>query len=165
MPLESFRKLSMADMARLLGLKPFDIARILGQKDDGLPADLAFEPQMLDTVRELAGVEVWWPADSPRAVPDANRSRGVVRALATKLVEHHTAHNSTTRADNLFRGLDGPDQLLVRRAVNQMIREGMLVSRSTVSGLHVLVDEAQLETLRAMAEGSQIPDSIAALWS
>ena len=152
-------------VARLLGLKPFDIARILGQQEGGMPAELLFEQDVVEKVRELAGVEIWWPLDGPRALDDANRSRGVVRALATKLVEHHTAHNSTTRADNLFRGLDGADQLLVRRAVNQMIREGMLLSVSTVSGLHVVVDDAQLDTLRAMADGSRIPDSIAALWS
>ena len=162
MSLEAFRKLSMGDVARNLGLKPFDVARILGQESAGLPADLQFEPEVVDVVRGLAGVEVWWA--SAERVDDTDPARGTVRTLAAKLLEHHTTHRSPTRADNLFRGLEGADQLLVRRAVNQMIREGLLRSVSTVSGLHVIVDDVQVDTLQAIAAGTSIPDNIAALW-
>ena len=163
MSLETFRKLSMGDVARSLGLKPFDIARILGQQEGGLPAQMRFDPGIVDEVRELAGVSVWW-TDSVRA-EDTIPARATVRTLAAKLLEHHTTHRKPTRADNLFRGLEGAEQLLIRRAVNQMIREGMLRSVSTVSGLHVIVDEVQVDTLQAVAAGTSIPDNIAALWS
>ncbi|MFT4979357.1 MAG: hypothetical protein ACI8S6_005267 [Myxococcota bacterium] len=165
MSLESFRKLSLADVARELGLRPFDIARILGQHEPGMPAELQFDADIVARIREFAGVEIWWRPDAPLDADDANRSRAMVRTLAAKLLAHQERGPDSTRADNLFRGLEGADQLLIRRAVNQMIREGLLQSVSTVSGLHVVVDEVQVDTLQAIASGAQIPDNIAALWS
>jgi hypothetical protein len=46
-----------------------------------------------------------------------------------------------------------------------MIREGLLQSVSRVSGLHVVVDNVQVDTLKRIADGTAIPDNIAALWS
>ena len=165
MSLEQFRKLSLSDIARQLGLKPLDVARILGQQPDGMPRELQFSPAMLEQVRELAGVEVWWSPGVALPIEDSNHGRSMVRALAQKLVEHHEREQQSTRADNLFRGLNGVDQLLIRRTVNQMIREGLLQSVSRVSGLHVVVDSVQIDTLKHIADGTAIPDNIAALWS
>src|SRR5687768_15590751 len=102
--LNLFRKLTISDIAAQLGLRPFEVARILGQ-EDGLPAVEAFPPDAVDQVREMAGVEAWWEGSS-LPVADENRSRALVRSLAKKLLDRELTSGSTTRADNLFRGLE-----------------------------------------------------------
>lgn len=165
MALDLFRKKTLSDMARGLGLKPFDVVRILAQEGEGLPATLLFEEETILRVREIAGVEIWWDPEAPLPVEDSHRSRALVRSLAHKLLAHHQAEAGPTRADNLFRGLEGADQLLIRRAVNQMIREGFLQSLPAASGLHILVDAVYADTIAGVADGSSIPDNIEALWS
>ena len=160
--IDQFERLRLEDIARELDLHPFEIARILGQQ--GLPSVFEFSSDMTEEVRRLAGVEVWWTSRNG-TVKDANRSRGMVRSLAKMLIEHDKKQQNSTRADNLFRGLDGADQLLIRRAVNQLIREGILRSIPTANGLHVRVDPVQQDTLAGIANGSEIPDSVESLWN
>ena len=161
--MELFRKLTLSEVARELQLKPFDIARILGQSG-GLPDVLQFSDELVAEIRKKAGVEIWWEDDT-LPLEDDNRSRGLVRALAFKLLKHEEEGGESTRADNLFRGLVNADQLLIRRAVNQLIREGLLLSVPTASGLHVKIDTVQRDTLQGIAQGSDIPDSIETLWT
>ena len=161
--MDLFRKLTLAEVAQKLQLKPFDIARIMGQ-NGGLPDVLLFSDELVDQIRKQAGVEVWWDAEA-LVVDDDNRSRALVRTLAEKLLTHEQGDGSATRADNLFRGLEGADQLLIRRAVNQFIREGLLLSLPTARGLYVQIDAVQRDTLGSIASGSEIPDSIEALWT
>ena len=162
--LDMFRGQSMVQVARLLQLKPFDIARILGESD-GLPEVMTFNEALIEQIRGRAGVETWWSEDVPLQIEDDNQSRALVRALAQKILDHEKEYSDSTRADNLFRGLKGADQLLIRRTVNQLIREGLLLSIPTGSGLHVRVDAVQIDTLERIASGSEIPDSIEALWT
>jgi len=161
--MDLFRKLSLSEVAQKLQLKPFDIARIMGQSG-GLPDVLLFSDELVADIRRKAGIEVWWDEES-LPIADDNRSRALVRSLMFKLLKHERDGGVSTRADNLFRGLDGADQLLIRRAVNQLIREGLLLSLPTASGLHIRVDAVQRDTLESMASGSDIPDSIETLWT
>ena len=133
--MDLFRKLTLSEVAQQLQLKPFDIARILGQTG-GLPDILLFSDELVADIRKKAGVEIWWDED-PLPIEDDNRSRALVRSLAHKLLQHERDGGVSTRADNLFRGLEGADQLLIRRAVNQLIREGLLLSLPTVSYTHL----------------------------
>jgi hypothetical protein len=161
--IDLFRKLTLTEVSQKLQLKPFDIARIMGQ-NGGLPDVLLFSDELVDQIRKLAGVEVWWDAE-PLAIEDENRSRALVRTLSQKLQAHEKGGGGSTRADNLFRGLEGADQLLIRRAVNQFIREGLLLSLPTARGLYVQIDTVQRDTLDSITNGSDIPDSIEALWT
>lgn len=161
--LELFRKMTLQDVADHLNLDGLDIARLLGQ-NGGLPATLQFTKADVDQIRELAGIQPWWQGLELEE-PDDNRPRALVRSLARKLLDHHRNGGGVTRADNLFRGLEGADQLLIRRAINQMIRDGVLLNSNTVSGLHVQVDAVQADILDAIASGSGIPDNLEALWS
>ena len=142
-------------------MHPFDIARVLGH-EGVMPDRLAFDETDVDRIRALAGVETWWDGGA-LPVSDDNRRRGLVRSLAQKLLSRGDGRPS--RADNLTRGLDGEEQATVRRAVNQMIRDGILTSTATARGVEVLVGASQRATLEAVAEGRDIPRSLEALWS
>ncbi|MEL6342525.1 MAG: hypothetical protein AAFV53_05290 [Myxococcota bacterium] len=161
--LSMFQKKSLAEVARELGMESLDLARMLGQSG-GLPASLSFSEADVARIGEMAGIHPWWGDDALEEA-DAHRPRALVRSLARKLLNHHHSGGGVTRADNLFRGLDGADQLLIQRTINQMIRDGVLLNSNTASGLHVQVDAVQADILGGIADGSGIPDNIEALWS
>ena len=65
-----FEKLTMGQVARWLDLHPFELARILGTVDGGLPRDLRFDDGDVDRLRDLARVESGFTAATlppPRA--------------------------------------------------------------------------------------------------
>lgn len=158
-----FEKLTMGQVARWLDLHPFELARILGTVDGGLPRDLRFDDSDVDRLRDLAGVETWWTGELP--VDDSIRGRALVRSLARHIADRCERDDWLSRADNLFRGLEPADQWVVRRAVNHLIVDGVLVSVSRSTGLHVRLAEDGLARLQALADGSEIPESMEALWS
>ncbi|MCK6507578.1 hypothetical protein L6R53_30140 [Myxococcota bacterium] len=158
-----FEKLTLSQVARWLDLHPLELARVLGDEDGGLPSDLRFIDDDVDRLRDLAGVETWWTGDLP--VADGVRGRALVRSLAQHLVTRADGPDWITRADNLFRGLEPADQWVVRRAINVLIVESILVSTSRASGLHVALGEDGLERLRSIADGTGLPASMEALWS
>lgn len=158
-----FEKLTLGQVARWLDLHPLELARVLGSEDGGLPRDLRFVDDDVDRLRDLAGVETWWTGDLP--VADPTRGRALVRSLAHHLVSRAHGAEWITRADNLYRGLEPADQWVVRRAINVLIVESILGSTSRASGLHVALGQDGLSRLRAIADGSDMPDSMEALWS
>ena len=157
--IDLFEKLTLSQIARWLDLHPFDVARVLGH-EGALPARLSFDEGEVDHIRNLSGVETWWDGGS-LPITDNSRGRGLVRSLAHKLL--HRGEERSTRADNLTRGLEGDDQSLVRRVVNQLIRDGVLASLSSARGLEVMVARGQLGLLESIAEGRDIPKSLEAL--
>jgi hypothetical protein len=161
--LDLFEKIRVSQIASSLDLHPFEVARLLGQVG-GLPRTLAFDENDIDRVRELAGVETWWGSNAPK-IEDDVPGRALVRTAAQMLLDRGVVGEQTTRADNLFRGLEPADQFVVRRAVNHLIREEVIKSIPTSQGLHLQVDEGQVSVLRGIADGSKIPSSLEELWS
>lgn len=158
---ELFEKLTLSQIARWLDVHPFDIARVLGH-EGGLPPKLSFDESEVDRIRALTSVETWWDG-GPLPVQDENRSRGLIRSLASMLAQR--PDGSTSRADNLARGLEGDEQTLVRRAVNQLIRDGVLLGMSTARGLEVSVAPEHRALLQSVAEGRDIPPALEAMWA
>lgn len=154
-----FEKLTLSQVARWLEMHPFDIVRVLAS-EGGLPQRLAFDEGDVDRIRALAGVETWWDGGG-LPVADDNRRRALVRSLAQKLVAR--GDGRPTRADNLSRGLDGDEAALVRRAANQLIRDGLLSSAATARGMEVQVNANQRASLEAIAEGRDLPRALEAL--
>ncbi|RME23013.1 MAG: hypothetical protein D6798_14430 [Deltaproteobacteria bacterium] len=157
-----FEKLTLTQVARWLDIHPFELARIIGLEGSVRP-ELRFGEDEVDRLRDIAGVETWWTGELP--VSDDVRGRALVRSLARLVVEHADGEDWSTRADNLFRGLEPADQWVVRRAINQLIREGVLVSVSKATGLHVRLSGDGRERLAHIADGSGIPESLESLWS
>lgn len=161
--LDLFEKLHVSQIADSLDLHPFEVARLLGQAD-GLGRTLSFDKTDIERVRKLAGVETWWGSGKDNVV-DEDPARSLVRTAAQMLIDRNVVGENTTRADNLFRGLESADQFVVRRAVNMLIRDGILRSIPTAQGLHLRVDKEKVKLLKKIADGSSIPNSLAELWS
>jgi hypothetical protein len=161
--LDLFEKIRISQMAANLDLHPFEVARLMGQVG-GLPRTLAFDQSDIDRVCELAGVETWWGSSAPK-IDDDIPGRALVRTAAQMLIDRNVVGDKTTRADNLFRGLEPADQFVVRRAVNHLIREEVLRSIPTSQGLHLQVDEESVVKLQGIADGSSIGVGLEELWS
>ncbi len=146
-----FRKLTVDGAARQLDLHPFDVIRLL-VADGGLPKDLRLEAADVERARQGGGLETWWDG-APPVEPNEPRARTLARGLIARFVARDLVDPRTTRADNLFRGLDSDGQVMLRRAVNVLIKEQLLVSRMDAQGLRVGLVPASLGHLRDFAAG------------
>jgi hypothetical protein len=161
--LDLFEKLHVSQIASALDLHPFEVARLMGQAGE-MPRTLQFGEADIERIRELAGVETWW-SNGGVSVEDEIPGRALVRSAAQMLLDRGVVDDKTTRADNLFRGLEAADQFVVRRAVNHLIREEILRSIPTAQGLHLRVDKDKVAVLEKIADGSVIPESLQELWT
>jgi hypothetical protein len=161
--LDLFEKVRVSQIASSLDLHPFEVARLLGQAG-GLPRTLAFEQADIERVQELAGVETWWGSNAPK-IEDDIPGRALVRTATQMLIDRGVVDDNTTRADNLFRGLEAADQFVVKRAVNHLILEEILQGIPTSQGMQLRVAAGKLSVLQGIADGSKIPSSLEELWS
>jgi len=155
--------MSFRDLASRLELSPFELARAMG-KSEGLPSILRFGEADVDRIRVRVGLTEWWP-NGLIPVEDHVKGRALVRSLAQKLSAFQREGGASTRADNLFRGLEGEEQLLVRRAVNLFHQNGLIDRLSRTDGLYVSVDTLQVSSLEQIAAGTAFPENIQKLWA
>jgi hypothetical protein len=159
---DQFKKLHIKDLAARLGIHPFNIVRILTAKNQ-LTADLLFEEDDVEKVRRFGGVEYWWTAGCV-VEPDSIRARGVLRSLVRELLKRGIVGETTTRADNVYRGLDAEDERVARRALNVLIQEQLVRTVPTPLGIHVSVVPEQVRLLERLAAGKEVPPALAVLW-
>jgi hypothetical protein len=158
--LELFQRMSVEQVAKWLELHPFEIVRIL-VADGSLPSDLRLDAANVERVRLAGGLETWWEGP-PAGLQDPNPAQGLMRALLSRVIEKGYVEPKAVRADNLFRGLDAEHQRGLRRAVNALIREGVLVSSMSATGLTLAVASARLADVRQFAGEGKGP--VAQLW-
>ncbi len=159
---ENFQKLGVKDVAARLGIHPFNVVRILTAKNQ-LDPRLRFEEDDVDKVRGFGGIEYWWTGDCTLE-DDAIPARAVLRSLARELVKRGVQGDQTTRADNVYRGLNPDDERHARRALNVLIQEQYVCTVPTPLGIHVSVVPDQVAALERLASGSEVPPALAVLW-
>ena len=158
---DMFQKVSIFDIATELDVHPFTVARLYGIQG-GLPRDLRFDAKSIEKARKDLALEVYWDG-SPMGVVDDHASRRLVREFAHRLLAWD--FSTFTRADNLYRGLQGADKLLIRGVRNELIRMRILGSFPSATGLMVKLNPDKREELDKIAEGVDIPSSIERLWT
>ncbi|MDP2304532.1 MAG: hypothetical protein Q8P18_00725 [Pseudomonadota bacterium] len=144
--LEALRPWTVTRVAEALDLHPFEVIRILAT-DGTLPSDLRLRPQDAARVVEAGGLEAWWGT-----LERQTRGPVLVRAVAHHLLDRGVVEPTWTRADNLFRGLEPEEQVVVRRAVNAWIRSGAMASRMSARGMELTVRTAAAAELLTLAE-------------
>lgn len=142
------RKLRVDQVARWLEIHPFEVVRVLVSADC-LPADLRLDATDVERVRELARLETWWDG---AGVPLSDSE--LVVELGKHLLVRLPEASCRTRADNIFRGLDGHRQIFLRRVVNRLARMGYLDIVMTASGLTVSLRAENRPALAALSTGS-----------
>lgn len=146
-----FRKMTVDQAARWLEVHPFEVVRLL-VSDEQLPGDLRLEPFHVERVRVRGGLETWWE-EVPESGAGEPRARTLARALMAAMIERDLVDPRTTRADNLFRGLDAESQVVLRRAVNALIKEQHLVSRMAAEGLTVAIAAGSVGEIHRFVQG------------
>ncbi len=159
---EQFKKLGIKDLSARLGIHPFNAVRILTAKNQ-LSADLLFDEDDVEKVRRFGGIEYWWTG-SCTLEEDSIQGRAVLRSIARELVKRGVVGVQTTRADNVYRGLEADDERLARRALNVLIQEQFLRTMPTPLGIHVSIVPDRLQAVERLATGKEIPPALAVLW-
>jgi hypothetical protein len=160
LPLE---RLSLASVARALGVHPFTVARVLGHAGE-LPPGLRFEPADVERVRALAGIETWWSGDEMLPLADPDRTLALLQVLAGKILARDLADGRWTLAENLLRGLGPADIKRLRRVVNGLIRARMLRTRASWRGVEAAVDPGWRDIVEHIADGGQLPQVLREAW-
>lgn len=159
--LDVLRRPGLDHAARVLELHPFEVVRLLALAGE-LPADLRVDDALVAHIAELGGLQVWWEG-APEVPEGRSRAQALAMELARRMLSRGMVEPASTRADNLFRGLDGESQHILRRWVNLLIREGYLVTYMATSGLVVSVRASAVGGLGAFAaDGSGPLASLAA---
>ena len=153
--LELFQRMSIEQVARWLEVHPFEIVRIL-VADGSLPPDLRLDAANAERVRLAGGLETWWEGP-PVPSPGEHADRTLVRALLQQMVERGCVTPKFVRADNLFRGLDADHQRVLRRAVNALIKNAVVHSAMSATGLTLAIDASKLPQVRQFALEGQGP--------
>lgn len=159
---EKFQKLRVVDIARKLGIHPFDVVRILTVKD-ALHPRLRFDSADLEKVRSQGGIETWWGPDR-KIEEDTIRARGLMRSIVREMVRRRLVGDRTTRVDNVYRGLEPDDESIARKALNLLIQEHLIRTLPTAMGNHICIVPEQLPVMEALADGRAMPAGLAALW-
>lgn len=147
--IELFQKMTLQDLARWLEVHPFDIIRVLIH-DSSLPDDLRFNAPDVDRVRALGGIEAWW-SDPPE---DDGQGSYAASLAAELLAREIIGESASTRFDNLFRGLAPGLRAPVRAAAQSFLKDGLLVTCPTPTGMHVYIPRSRLASLENVIAGS-----------
>lgn len=163
MSLSKLERLTLADVASELAIHPFDLIRIL-VAERCVTDNLRFDRPQVDVIRRAGGIETWWTADSTRS-DDSILARGLLRDVCEQLVARGVVGDNATRLDNVLRGLETSEQHIVRALVQGLIQLGVLGSRSSARGLYVSIVEGREYAVADLAEGGDVPEELAELWS
>ncbi len=151
----------LSDVAKELGVDPFEVVRLLVAAD-AVPESLNFNAEIIAQLKEYSGIAHWWTDNAPPA--DANPKRGRVRGAVKLLIDNGAVGDSTTRLDNLWRGLGAEDQLLLEQAVGLLMQDGHVQTFAAVQGAQISINAASSDTLGQFVSGGAEPPSLAALW-
>lgn len=163
MSLSKLERLTLADVASELAIHPFDLIRIL-VAERCLTDNLRLERSQVDVIRRAGGIETWWTADSSRS-DDAVQARGLLRDVCSQLVGRGVVGDNATRLDNVMRGLETDEQHIVRALVQGLVQLGLVGSRTSSRGLYVSIVEGKEYAVADLAEGGDVPEELAELWS
>jgi len=151
--LTEFQPLGLTDVARRLGVDPFEVSRLVVAAGKGLDAPMQFSGEFVAELRELGRIDdPWW--DGVDLPEDPNPLRQRVRAALHLLVDKGLVGDVTTRMDNIWRGLPFDDQALLQQAVMVLAEEGALRVVGSKVGLMVSIDPASADTVKALAAGT-----------
>ena len=168
-------RISVEEVARRLGIHPFEVVRHLTTHRQSMPG-FTVESDMVSTVMGWAGLENWWEDDPSDAISsargDLSTSRGVdassprhdphirrrvVRWIPYKLLQKGKVGASHTRIDNAWRGLSGDMKGFGKNVVDRMKRDGILLTKPTVNGEHIFLNPERLEDIQRLIDWADPP--------
>jgi hypothetical protein len=157
--LSSLTPIGLNELSRRLGVDPFETVRLLVAVRHDLSGPMMFDPSLVETLRSQGGVEDSWWADAGAAEPK-ERVQAVVRAM----LDRGLVGDTTTRMDNVWRGLPFEDQALVQQAITALAEEQIVRCIGTPIGLQVAIDAGQKAKAEKIAAGKASTSGLDALY-
>ena len=157
-----FRKYTLSEASKRLGVLPIHLARYLGQ-GAGMPARLQFDDADIEKFHVEMELKIWWSPDKPFFVEDNNIKRQLIRELSYRIIENGLTHPQ--RYDSLLRGLVGEEQVLLRRYINLLVKNKMLKLTHGVSSQDLQIFPDKRQIIEDIAYGRQYPNGLEQLWS
>lgn len=155
--LDGLRPLGLSAAARALGVDPFEVVRLMVAAGADME-HLQLSPATLESVRSRSGIESWWV---DKALPDdADPRRAAVRGAFAELVARGFVGGTTTRMDNLWRGLGLAQQVAIEQAVYVLVEDGAVVTEASPKGVQIAAVPGQEARL---TDASRHP-GLAAIW-
>lgn len=159
--LDDLRPVGLSDAARELGVDPFEVVRLMVAT--GMDAEsLTLRSEDVAAIRKSAGIEWWW---SDTMLPeDENLLRAAVRGALDGLLSRGLIGATTTRLDNLWRGLEVMQQVAIEQAVMVLLEEGKLTTVASPHGVQVSIAPGAEDALREIAAGTAEHAGLSAVW-
>lgn len=160
--IDEFRAAKLVDAAKRLGVGPFELVRLsvaLGESS----SDLRFTSDSLAKIEDKAGIRRFW---EDRALPSSgNPIEAAVRGACGLLLDLGFVGTTGTRLDNLSRGLTDTQAEAIDESTALLAEEGAVLLMTSAAGLQVSVAPGFEGKIRAIADGSETPSTIASLWT
>jgi len=155
--LEELRPIGLRDVARDLGIDPFEVVRLLVVAD-AFPERLEFTADHVEQIRKVGGIEHWWTEGWPE------ERRELILDTVRRLIDGGIHGDRGTRVDNLWRGLPTDEQALLQQLVTSLVQSGHLATFMTPRGVQVSLTSTAVDTLKQVVAGETELGSISALW-
>ena len=158
--LDELRPLGLTDAAKRLGIDPFEVVRLLVVAD-AMPEQLHLTDDHVEKVRSVGGIEFWWDEVDPPS--DADPRRGLVRMALATLQQRGIVGDTTTRLDNLWRGLPAETVALLQQAIGVLVQEGLLGTYPSPRGWQISIQSTRAEDVDKIVEGQGMPPALDAM--
>lgn len=155
--LDALRPMGLSAAARALGVDPFEVVRLMVASGADME-HLQLSAAGIDAVRDMAGIESWWT--EARLPDDPDPRRAAVRGAFAQLVTRGYVGSSTTRMDNLWRGLGLAQQVAIEQAVYVLVEDGAVATAASPKGVQIAAVAGEESHL---ADLSQHP-GLAPIW-
>lgn len=155
--LDSFRPKRLSGLAQALHIDPFEVVRLSVAAGVSLD-DHAFSAEDLTALEAFAGVQTWF-ARGP-SITDESAARGYVRSGIKALLDGGFVGSSTTRLDNLWRGVPAELRPQLEQAIGALLQGGDLASVASPKGTQVSVTESSSKAMSAFANDGTLPASL-----
>jgi len=157
--LNALTPIGLNEVSRRLGVDPFETVRLLVATKQDLSGPMLFPAELVETLRDQGGVDASWWEDASEAEPKAR-----VQAAIQQLLDRGFVGDTTTRMDNVWRGLPFDDQALLQQALTTLAEDQIVRCIGTPIGLHVAIDPAQKKAAEGIAKGTSSTDGLDALY-
>lgn len=154
---------SLGAASKQLGIEPFELTRLVVAAGEPV-GRMEFTAAQIEAIRKFAGIEWWW-GDGSTTPTDEIPLRGVLRGILQRMLEGKRIGDQRTRQDNLWRGLGSRQRRFVEDSIDVLVEHGLISVRAEVAGVMVSIRPEAIERVQALAEGRDVPDDLARLWS
>lgn len=158
-----FLPVSLGAASKQLGIEPFELTRLVVAAGEPV-GRLEFNAARIEAIRRFAGIERWWGEGTTPPADDVPL-RGVLRGALQRMLETKRVGDQRTRQDNLWRGLPTKQRRFVEDVIDVLVEHGLVSVRAEATGVMISIRPEAIERVQALAEGRDVPDDVARLWS